>query len=228
MDGCGFTLFTSVYPRFPFAEFTYKWAPQNCENRIELSNLSCVHTKVDELETPTKEKCETYYWSINNGEYETATENVVYTVPREGDTLTVTLIAGISDDACQDDTTFTIIVPPIYEHIDTIHETYCEGNVRIFNDQMLAIAGIYTEVKKNIWGCDSITVLDLNFVAQPDDVYVYDTICSTDVYHFNNKELTESGEYTAILKTKYGCDSVVILNLYVETPVAVDIKDEYR
>lgn len=228
MDGCGFTLFTSVYPRFPFAEFTYKWAPQNCENRIELSNLSCVHTKVDEVETPTKEKCETYYWSINNGEYETATENVVYTVPREGDTLTVTLIAGISDDACQDDTTFTIIVPPIYEHIDTIHETYCEGNVRIFNDQMLAIAGIYTEVKKNIWGCDSITVLDLNFVAQPDDVYVYDTICSTDVYHFNNKELTESGEYTAILKTKYGCDSVVILNLYVETPVAVDIKDEYR
>lgn len=228
MEGCGFTLFTSVFPRFPFSDFTYKWVPENCENRIELVNLSCVHTKVDGVETPTSEKCETYYWNINGGEYETATENVVYTVPREGDTLKVTLMVGISDDACQDDTTITIIVPPIYEHNDTIRETYCEGNVRIFNDQMLAVPGIYTEYKKNIWGCDSVTVLDLNFVPQPDDVYLYDTICSTEVYNFNGKELNESGEYTSILKTKYGCDSIVILNLQVEYPVALDIKDEYR
>lgn len=228
MDGCGFTLFTSVFPRFPYADFGWKWTPENCENKITFENYSCVHTKVDGVITPTTEKCETYYWSINGGEYETAIENFVYTVPREGDTLDVSLMVGISDDACQDDTTFTIIVPPIYDHNDTIYETYCEGSVRLFDDQLLAIGGVYTEYKKNIWGCDSVTVLNLNFVSQPDDVHVYDTVCADSVYYFNEKELTESGDYRSILLTKYGCDSVVILHLTLEIPVGAEVTDEYR
>ncbi len=228
LEGCGFTLFTSVYPRFPFADYVYEHTPENCENRITFTNKSCVHTKVDGVETPTAEKCETFYWSINDGEYESSIENLVYDVPREGDTLKVTLMVGISDDACQDDTTFYVVVPPIYEHNDTIYETLCEGNTCFFDNRLLAISGVYAEYKKNIWGCDSITVLDLKFAPQPEDVHVYDTICSNDVYMFNGKEITESGDYEVMLPAQYGCDSIVILHLEKLIPLGVDVEDEYR
>ncbi len=228
MEGCGFTLFTSVFPRYPHAEYIWKWVPVDCENRIELTNKSCVFTKVEDTETSTSEECETFHWIINNGEYETATKDLTYTVPREGDTLTVTLVAGISDDACQDDTTFTFIVPPIHEHHDTIREVLCEGNVRHFDDKLLAVSGIYTEFKKNIWGCDSITVLDLTFRSQPDDVVLYDTICSNELYPFKDETLNESGDYRAIFTTDYGCDSVVVLHLYVVEAIDVVVEDKYR
>lgn len=228
MEGCGFILFTSVFPRFPFADFDWQWKPENCENRVVFNNKSCVHTRVDSVDISTSEKCETYYWSINGGEYESSIENLTYTVPREGDTLNITLMVGISDDACQDDTTITIVIPPIYEHYDTLYETLCEGNTKLFDNKLLAIEGVYTEYKKNIWGCDSVTVLNLSFVPQPDDVHIYDTICGTDVYLFNEKEIMESGEYKFMMTGAYGCDSVVVLHLEKILPLGIDIDDEYR
>ena len=228
MQGCGFTLSTSVYPRFPYADCEPQWKPENCENRVIFSNKSCVQTRVNNVYTPTKEKCETFYWSINGGEYESSVENLVYNVPREGDTLQVTLMVGISDDVCQDDTTFTFIVPPIYEHYDTLHEILCEGNTMLFDNKLLAVEGIYTEYKKNIWGCDSITVLDLSFVPQPEDIHIYDTICNADVYLFNGKEITESGEYKFMMSGAYGCDSIVILHLEKVLPLGVFIDSTYR
>ncbi len=228
VQGCGFTLFTSVFPRFPHADCELQWKPENCENRVVFNNKSCVHTRVDGVDTPTSEKCETFYWNINDGEYESSSENLVYTVPREGDTLHVSLFVGISDDACLDSTTFTFVVPPIYEHYDTLYETLCEGNTRLFDDQLLAVGGVYTEVKKNIWGCDSITVLDLTFVPQPEDVHIYDTICETDVYEFNGKEITEAGEHRFMLLGEYGCDSIVILHLERVQPLGIYIDSVYR
>ena len=232
VQGCGFTLFTSVFPRFPYADCEPQWKPENCENRVVFNNKSCVHTRVDGVDTPTSEKCETFYWSIksvkNDGIYESSSENLIYTVPRDGDTLHVTLWAGISDDACQDDTTFTFVVPPIYEHHDTLYETLCEGNTILFDNRLLAVGGVYTELKKNVWGCDSITVLNLNFVPQPEDVHIYDTICETDVYEFNGKEITTVGEHKFMLLGEYGCDSIVILHLEKVKPLGIYIDSVYR
>jgi hypothetical protein len=47
---------------------------------------------------------------------------------------------------------------------------------------------------KNIWGCDSVTVLDLQFLPTPDDIDIYDTICSNDVYDFYGEKITEAGK----------------------------------
>mgnify|MGYP003308504527 CR=1 FL=1 len=96
MKGCGFELSTLVQPRIPFADFDVKWEPQGCQNRVVLTNKSCVHTKVDGKEVATSEPCETYYWNINNGNLESQEENIVYKAPRTGGEVSVTLIAGIS------------------------------------------------------------------------------------------------------------------------------------
>jgi hypothetical protein len=100
--------------------------------------------------------------------------------------------------------------------------------VRFFNDQLLAIGGIYTEYKKNIWGCDSITVLNLTFVSQPDDVHIYDTICADGIYLFEGDTISESGTYTKMLPSYYGCDSIRILHLVMEVPIGATVEDGYH
>jgi len=44
---------------------------------------------------------------------------------------------------------------------------------------------------------------------------IYDTICSNKIYYFGGIRITESGTYTNIIQTNYGCDSVVTLNIVV-------------
>ena len=230
IDGCGFELSTLVLPRYPHADFECELVAKNCENKIFLRNKSCVHTRIDSVSVPTTEPCESFEWIIDNGEmeYKTETNDVSYTVPNEGDTLLVTLTAYISDRACDSSYSTTIIVPPIYAHNDTLHEVYCEGSVRQFNGKVRAVDGVYVEELKNCWECDSVTVLDLKFKPLPDDVYISDTVCSTQAYMFDGQALNKTGKYRAVFNTEYGCDSVVFLNLYVEDPITVDFGENYR
>lgn len=223
VEGCEFELHTVVRPRYPHADFDYQWKPENCQNRIVFNNKSCVHTRIDNVDTPTDEKCETFYWSINGGEYESSIEHLVYDVPREGGTLNVTLRVGISDDVCQDSITIQVPVPSISDHYDTIYTTLCEGNTVLFDNKLLATAGEYVEYKKNVWGCDSVTTLCLTVVPQPDEVHIYDTICGTEVFVFNDKEIKESGEYTFMLPGAFGCDSIIILHLEKILPLGIDV-----
>ncbi len=223
VTGCGFTLFTSVSPRFPFADFVSEWKPEDCENRMLFTNKSCVHTRIEGVEMPTSEKCESFKWFVN-GEYVSPLEDFTYVASPAGDSIEVTFIAGISGDACQDDTTFTVVIPAIYEHYDTLYETMCAGTTRLFGDQLLATSGVYTDFDKNIWGCDSITELYLTVVPLPEDVHINETICSNGLFVFEGDTITESGDYRFILKTKEtGCDSVVFVHLQVIDAFDVDV-----
>jgi hypothetical protein len=101
IDGCDFEFYTQVKPRLPHAEFEWEWRPQNCQNRLVLKNKSCVYTRVDSVDTPTDEPCETFWWDVNNGEFESNEENFVIPVPKEGGEFMVTLKATISG-GCED------------------------------------------------------------------------------------------------------------------------------
>ena len=225
MPGCGFELHTKVTPRFAHASFDWEWKPENCENKVVFKNKSCVSTRVLGVETLTDEPCDAVEWRISNGE-ETSFEDWSYTFPQEGGTYDVTLKSYISGGACYDDTTVTIVVPPIYEHHDTISKRLCEGDVVYFDDRVLALPGEYVEHKKNIWGCDSITVLYLDVVPREDDVLIDTTICSADVYIFNGQRITKSGSYIAKLKNIYGCDSVTKLDIVVHETLSLDMEDK--
>ncbi len=228
VEGCQFELSTYVEPQFPFPDFEWEWKPEDCENKVYLRNKSCVLTRVDGEFVPTAKSCETFYWNINNGNLESQEENIVYKAPRAGGEVSVTLIAGISSGNCEKDTTIKITIPPIYDHLDTIYKVKCDADPETFDNQLIFVSGVYVQTLKNIWGCDSVTVLDLQFLPTPDDVDIYDTICSNDVYDFYGEKITEAGKYTKWLKTSLGCDSVVHLHLEVMPAVAVIVPDEYR
>ena len=222
LPNCGFELHTKVIPRFAYAQFDWEWKPENCENKVFFTNKSCVATRVNGLDTLTSESCEAFEWRISNGE-ETSFENWSYTFPREGGTYDVTLKSYISGGACYDDTIMTIVVPPIYEHYDTIDTVVCEGDVIFFNDTIRALPGKFVEYKKNCWGCDSITVVYLNVVPSAEDILVDTAICSSDVYIFDGQRIVKSGSYTANLKNIYGCDSVVKLDIVVHETLSISL-----
>ena len=225
VDGCGFELHTEVKPRFPFADLVCEHKPENCGNKIVLKNKSCVHTRIDGVDTATSEKCETYYWKIDDGKEvaEYISEDVELSVPKEGATFNVTLISYLSAGACEDDTTLTIVAPAIYEHYDTVRVTCCDGEIYSFEGQLYAESGVYDAYLTNQWGCDSVRTLFLDFVSQPDTVFIADTICRGEIYKFRDKEIDSEGEYEFMYKNDVGCDSVFVVSLSVIEPLVSNI-----
>ncbi|MBI9066872.1 MAG: endonuclease [Salinivirgaceae bacterium] len=66
----------------------------------------------------------------------------------------------------------------------------------------------------SISGCDSIVTLDLTVNSSYSETETA-TICNGESYTFGSQELSESGEYTEIFQSIYGCDSIVTLTLTV-------------
>jgi hypothetical protein len=81
--------------------------------------------------------------------------------------------------------------------------------------------GIYSDTTQTNNNCDSITTLHL-YIHQPATLVsstynclLYDTIMQGYTYNFHGNNLTTSGIYRDTLQTINGCDSIIILNLYV-------------
>lgn len=94
----------------------------------------------------------------------------------------------------------------------------CNNQVYDFNRRLLFRPGTYIDTVPNLFGCDSIVVLDLQ-VLPTSSVVVADTICGNDTYSFNGQQLTRPGRYAAFLVNSAGCDSSVTLDLRVNQPV---------
>lgn len=228
---CSFRLSTQLFPRFPKADFSWRIEHKDCSTQLYLQNRSAVVSRIDGRDTVLdSEKCQTYYWDIDNSALLTSQSDPVYTVPNEGGRIKVSLIAGISDDQCQADTTYYIHVPAIGCHADTLYEEMCFGEQRIFGNNFIMKSGVYYDSLTNIYGCDSITVLYMTVLPQTKDSVLYDTICFGDTYTWNGKTYSATGKYEKWLENEHGCDSVAVLQLYVRPEVKftytkVDVAD---
>lgn len=226
IEGCGFNLFTSIVPRFPYPDFEWKWIPSNCENKIALINKSYVRTKVAGEFTESSEKLEYSFWTVEDENwYSTKMDTAIYIVSNDGDTINMVLEVGLAGGTCSEDTVIQIIVPPIYGTRDTIYQELCAGKHIVFNKEFIAKSGVYIEVLSNRWGCDSVTVLDLTVLPEIEDTYIEETICSNESFKFWDETYSESGTYKKLLYSKKGCDSIVILNLNVITPMGIIISN---
>jgi hypothetical protein len=90
----------------------------------------------------------------------------------------------------------------------------CQGESIVFNNKTLVTSGYYVDTLQNIWGCDSITAI--NLVVNP-IYWIKDsvTIQEGEKYKWNNKTYTQQGTYTDTLNSIKGCDSIVTLELIV-------------
>lgn len=100
-------------------------------------------------------------------------------------------------------------------------ETICKGDSLQINDAIFTESGQYTLNLTDANDCDSTVVLTL--VVNP--VFNEKTqvnICQGETYTFGKQSLYETGEYTEVFKSAFGCDSTVVLTLnidFVEKPV---------
>ena len=130
--------------------------------------------------------------------------------------------------ACGCDSTFTLnlIVNPVYDKDTTVRICHCNPYVypgEYFGGDMLSMPGLYSDTLFTIHGCDSI----LNLTLIVDSCYEFierDTVCFNKKYTWKNHEhlkITWNNADTTYvyydsLKTIYGCDSVYILELFVQ------------
>ena len=219
---CFYTLSASAVGRWPVAKASYKHEVIDCENIVTFTNESYVKriNQITKDSLATSEPCETFYWDFGDGEV-SHEESLVHIFPAVGGRFEVKLTSGITG-GCDDVATIVLDLPNVSGTIDTVSAVVCAGMSYDFGERHLFNSGVYIDSMLNIYGCDSVVVLDL-YVADKYDTIVYDTICSTDIYFFDGKQITETGKYKASLQSIYGCDSIVTLEMLVYESMIIDI-----
>ena len=113
------------------------------------------------------------------------------------------------------DTSFTAIFESV-EISNDITAAICQGSAYTENGFNVSEAGVYTQNLQTINGCDSVVTLTLT--VNPVYSFTIDaTINQGETYHGNGFEVSEAGTYTQNLQTVNGCDSVIVLNLTVNS-----------
>ena len=114
-------------------------------------------------------------------------------------------------------------VNPVYH--DTINAAICEGSVYTENGFNESEAGTYTQNLQTVNDCDSVIVLTLSVNPVYHDT-INAEICEGSVYPENGFNVNEAGTYTQTLQTINGCDSIITLNLTVNSALTSIIDAE--
>ena len=111
-----------------------------------------------------------------------------------------------------------LIVEPILT--DTVYASTCLGVPYPFNGTDFSVAGTYDANLVTAQGCDSIAtlVLSIDPIIEGFDTV---TICQGIDYTFIDTTIADAGDYTKLVQTNAGCDSLIYLHLIVE-PILTD------
>jgi gliding motility-associated-like protein len=93
----------------------------------------------------------------------------------------------------------------------------CSGGSYSINGNTYTQPGAYLDTLITANGCDSVILTNLQYTPLLTSL-VNQTICSGGNYNFNGINLTSEGIFSDTLSGIGGCDSVVILALYINPP----------
>jgi gliding motility-associated-like protein len=91
-------------------------------------------------------------------------------------------------------------------------DTICQGEIVTFGGIEYTETGTYTDNFSTTGGCDSISTLNLTVIGT-DTSYTELTICQGSTIVYNDFTITNPGDYTFLLASTNGCDSVEILTV---------------
>lgn len=113
---------------------------------------------------------------------------------------------------CDSLVTLNLTVNPIYEVF--VNKTICSGDSIFIGPFLFKETGVYTNTFDNRFGCDSTVILNLT-VNPVNDTLLEVILCEGESIQIGNSVYNETGIYVDNLLNKYGCDSIVALNLIV-------------
>lgn len=135
------------------------------------------------------------------------------------DTSTVFYVKGwgncVVNDECKEIPIQVFKDSLIYQDIDL-----CEGDSLIVGDHIYQTTGAYLDTLLSVSGCDSIVFTELN--VHPEFTFTQNvSICNGDTVTVGSSIYTQPGNYTDILQTINGCDSIISTVLTV-LPSVID------
>ena len=99
--------------------------------------------------------------------------------------------------------------------------TICHGETYTWQGKTYTASGDYTVTLSNVYGCDSVVMLHLTVLPEVPVTEESAVVCYGETYTWNGQAYAASGDYTTMLQTVHGCDSVVVLHLTVLPEVLV-------
>ena len=230
---CWFEVSTISAPRFPVPAFDYQWSPKNCKNYVRFIDKSHVMNKYEGYEKHTSEPCQDQLWVFTRYSdgltTETTNPNAVYTALEEGDTIHVRLTTYIGENnACDSTLDSVIVVPRIIERDSTQYLTLCE-------DELFYYDGTWHQAEKsdtmetvtpNFAGCDSTYTLFLTVNPKTPEEFRKDSICSDSLIIIGKDTFNTEGHYTVWMKNRFGCDSIVTTDIWVNQRLDMNLDNE--
>jgi gliding motility-associated-like protein len=104
---------------------------------------------------------------------------------------------------------------------DTVEFTICEGENFEFGDSIISTEGIYTDTLLASYGMDSVVQLYLN-ILPIDNVLIDTFICENESVTIGDSTWTKPGIYQVVLKNINGCDSIISININVDSIKIMD------
>jgi len=121
----------------------------------------------------------------------------------------------ITSQGCDSTVITNLSINPVQSVLKE-HDLCPGGSIQI-GSSTYTNAGVYVDTIQAITGCDSI-VTSVIFILPTITTNIDVNICSGASYNFNGTFLTSEGVYSDTLATSEGCDSVVVLSLFVTPP----------
>lgn len=131
---------------------------------------------------------------------------------------------GVASNGC--DSIVILHLSILNPQTSSSNASICNGDFYNFNGQQLNNAGTYYDTIGSSLGCDSLFLTLHLQVNSPVSANISSNICQGDSYNFNGQSLSSSGIYVDTLTSSAGCDSVVTLNLFVNTLPSVAVGND--
>lgn len=230
---CYFTLTCNPNPRYPVAQIDTTRTSANCQNLMMFANSSVIKIINRVTEEVMSEEdplytCVYHFGDEEEGQADTEFTglNLSHEYPAEGGHFDAYVVASMNDGMCTDTAWFSFDLPDLVHTAmdDTVHicrpETYTIPGTR----EVIDHDTIYTTYSRNKYGCEA-----------PSDHYVFfhdsvkaesaEELCEGGYIVFEGDTLRETGIYRYVLNTQYGCDSILMMDLYVIPRLEVEIPD---
>ena len=117
-------------------------------------------------------------------------------------------------NGCDSIVTLNLTVNPVES--TNLTAAICEGTTYTENGFNASEAGTYTQNLQTINGCDSVVTLTLT-VNPTYNIIIDASINEGETYEENGFSESEAGTYVHTLQSEFGCDSVITLNLTVNS-----------
>jgi hypothetical protein len=159
----------------------------------------------------------TYSWTSAPAGFTSSAQNPTGVAPAVNTNYTVTITNSFGCSASG-----SVAVTVNQPSSSTVTASSCDSYTWAQNGTTYTASGAYTAVIPNAAGCDSTITLNLT-INNSTTASVPVTTCNTYTWPINGQTYTTSGAYTATISNAVGCDSVITLNLTINTPTSATV-----